>query len=89
MAGAGFKDFTAGEVLTATDVDTYLMQQTIMVFAGTAARATAIGTAVAEGMFTYLADTNALEYYDGSSWQAFSGGAGAGGLEQTFLLMGA
>lgn len=88
MAGAGFKDFTAGEVLTANDVDQYLMQQSIMVFAGTAARGSAIGTAVAEGMFTYLADTNALEYYDGSSWVAFSGG-GAGGLETNFLLMGA
>lgn len=88
MAGAGFKDFTAGEVLTSNDVDQFLMQQTIMVFAGTAARGSAIGTAVAEGMFTYLKDTNALEYYDGSSWVAFSGGA-AGGLETNFLLMGA
>ena len=43
MAGAGFKDFQAGEVLTAVDVDTYLMQQTIMVFAGTAARGSQSG----------------------------------------------
>lgn len=88
MAGAGFKTFTAGEVLEATEVNTYLMQQTVMVFAGTAARAAAIGTVASEGMFTYLSDTNALEYYDGSSWTPFSAG-GAGGLEQTFLLMGA
>lgn len=87
MAGAGFKDFQAGEVLTAVDVDTYLMQQTIMVFAGTAARGSAIGTPT-EGMFTWLKDTDSLEYYDGSSWTAFSAG-GAGGLEQNFLLMGA
>lgn len=89
MAGAGFKDFTAGEVLTANDVDQYLMQQSIMVFAGTAARGSAIGTAVAEGMFTYLADTNALEYYDGSSWVAFSGGGSGGAFAKHFLLMGA
>lgn len=88
MAGAGFKDFVAGDILTAVDVDTYLMQQTIMVFAGTAERGTTIGTAVSEGMFTYLADTNALEYYDGSAWVAFTSGA-AGGLETQFLLMGA
>ena len=88
MAGAGFKDFTAGEVLTANDVDTYLMQQSVMVFAGTAARASALGTLVSEGMFSYLSDTNAFEYYDGSSWQSAGGGA-AGGLETNFLLMGA
>jgi len=62
MAGAGFKDFQAGEVLTAVDVDTYLMQQTVMVFASTAARGSAIGTPT-EGMFSYLKDTDALEYY--------------------------
>ena len=87
MAGAGFKDFQAGEVLTAVDVDTYLMQQTVMVFAGTAARGSAIGTPT-EGMFTYLKDTDSLEYYTGSNWTAFSAG-GAGGFEQTFMLMGA
>jgi hypothetical protein len=88
MAGAGFKDFQAGEVLTAVDVDTYLMQQTVMVFAGTAERGSAIGTA-SEGMFTYLKDTNALEYYDGSSWTPFSAGGSGGAFSKHFLLMGA
>lgn len=87
MAGLGRKVFTAGEVLQASEVNGYLMDQTIMVFAGTAERGSAIGTA-SEGMFTYLEDTNALEYFDGSSWTAFSAGGG-GGLEQNFLLMGA
>jgi hypothetical protein len=67
MAGAGFKDFVAGDVLTATQVDTYLMQQSIMSFAGTAARASAI-TAPAEGYMTYLQDTDQLSYYTGSAW---------------------
>lgn len=87
MAGAGFKTFTAGEVLEASEVNTYLMQQTIMVFAGTAARATTLGTAVAEGMFTYLSDTNSFQYYDGAAWQDAGGAAGA--LGDQFLLMGA
>lgn len=87
MAGAGFKDFQAGEVLTAVDVDTYLMQQTVMVFAGTAARATALGTFASEGMVTFLKDTDDLEYYTGTSWSAIGGGDV--GFEQTFLLMGA
>ena len=64
-----FKDFTAGEVLFASDVDTYLMRQTVMVFDDSAARGSALGTAiVTEGMVTYLKDTNAVERYDGSSW---------------------
>lgn len=68
MAGAGFKTFNTGDVLTASDVNTYLMQQTTMVFADASARSTALGANVAEGMISYLKDTNATEVYDGSSW---------------------
>jgi hypothetical protein len=39
-----------------------------MSFAGTAARGSAIGTAVSEGMVSYLADTNTIETYNGSGW---------------------
>jgi len=67
MAGAGFKTFTVGEVLTATDVNTYLMQQTVMVFATAAARSSAIA-APSEGMVTYLTDSNSLWYYDGAAY---------------------
>lgn len=67
-----FKDFAAGAVLTAQQVDDYLMRQSVMTFADSTERGTAIGTAVAEGMVTYLADTNALEYYDGSAWTSVS-----------------
>lgn len=89
MAGAGFKDFTAGDVLRADDVDQYLMQQTIMVFAGTAERATSLGTAVSNGMFSYLTDSSTLEYYNGSAWTAFSAGGSGGSFSKHFLLMGA
>ena len=67
MAGAGFRTFAAGEVLTASNVNTYLMQQAIMNFAGTASRSSAI-TSPSEGMVAYLQDTDQLSYYDGSSW---------------------
>lgn len=70
MAGAGFKDFTVGEVLTSADVDNYLMQQSVMRFANAAARGSALGTAVvAEGMTTYLDDVDEFEVYDGSDWR--------------------
>jgi hypothetical protein len=62
------KIFTAGEVLAASDVNTFLMDQKIMTFAGTAARSSAIGTATA-GMITYLIDLDKFEYYNGSSYQ--------------------
>jgi hypothetical protein len=68
-----FKDFAAGDVLTAADVDDFLMRQTVMTFDDSTARGTALGTAViTEGMVTYLKDTNTLEYYNGSSWEAVS-----------------
>lgn len=89
MAGAGYKKFTAGEVLTSADLQSYSVDQSIMVFSGTAARGSAIGTAVSEGMFTFMTDTNSLEYYDGSSWVAFSGGGSGGAFSKHFLLMGA
>lgn len=65
-AGLGFKTFTTGEVLTAADVNGYLMQG-ILVFANAAARTSAI-TSPQEGQYSFLKDTNALEYYDGAAW---------------------
>lgn len=69
MAGLGRRTFAAGEVLTAGNVMGYLQDQAVMNFAGTAARGSAIGTAVSEGMVSYLKDTNAVEVYDGSAWK--------------------
>lgn len=70
MAGAGYKLFATGDVLTAAQVNTYLMQQTVMVFASSTARTTALSGVLAEGMVSYLQDTNATEVYDGSAWVA-------------------
>ena len=71
MAGLGRQVFTAGEVLTAADVNGYLMDQAVMVFANATARTAAIA-APTEGMVTYLSDTDALEYYDGSAFVGVS-----------------
>lgn len=68
----GFKVFTVGEVLTAADVNDYLMEQSISIFADSTARDAQI-TSPIEGMFCYLADTNVLQYYDGSSWGSYIG----------------
>jgi hypothetical protein len=72
MAGLGRKVFAAGEVLTAANVNGYLMDQAVMVFDDSASRTSALGTAVSEGMLTYTKDDNTLQYYDGSAWSNVS-----------------
>ena len=72
-AGLGFKTFTTGEVLTAADVNGYLMQG-ILVFASEAARDAAI-TSPQEGQFAFTKDNNSLWYYSGAAWVA-SGATG-------------
>jgi len=68
---AGFKDFAAGSYLTSSDIDEYVMKQQVMVFAGTAARDAALGTAVvSEGMVAYVGG-GTVTYYDGSTWKAW------------------
>ena len=68
MAGAGYKSFSTGDVLTASDLNTYGIEQTVMVFASSTARDTALSSAKSEGMFAFLKDSDSLTYYDGSSW---------------------
>lgn len=70
MAGAGFKTFVNGQVLLASEVNEYMMQQQIMVFADAAARDAAI-TSPSEGMFAFLKDDDKLTFYDGSTWGDF------------------
>jgi hypothetical protein len=63
------KVFTAGEVLAAADVNSFLMDQTVMSFADTAARGSAIPSPVT-GMTTYLEDSRDLQVYDGSAYSS-------------------
>ena len=73
MALSGYKEFSTGEVLTAADVNNYLMQN-IMVFANATARDSGIASAKREeGQFYFLKDTNELGFYDGSSFTSFIG----------------
>jgi hypothetical protein len=69
LAGAGFKLFQDGQVLLASEVNTYMMDQMIMVFADAAARDAAI-TSPSEGMFAFLKDTDTLMVYT-TSWGDF------------------
>jgi len=84
----GFKVFSVGEVLTAADVNDYLMEQSIGIFANSTARDAQI-TSPIEGQFCYLADSNVLQLYNGSSWANFIGeGDITGGTAGTNLSGG-
>tara|TARA_R100001509_G_scaffold164695_2_gene143227 strand:+ start:3308 stop:3784 length:477 start_codon:yes stop_codon:yes gene_type:complete len=72
MAGAGFKVYATGDLITATEFNTFLQEQVIMVFDDSTARDSAISSP-SEGMFAYLKDTNSLVFYNGSSWASFIG----------------
>jgi hypothetical protein len=66
-----YKVFSNGSVLNASDLNDYLMNQSIMVFEDSSSRATAI-TSPTEGMVSYLEDTNRFQYYNGTAWQDLS-----------------
>lgn len=67
MAGLGRKVFTVGEILTAANVNGYLMDQAVMVFDDATARSSAIPTPT-EGMVTYRKDGKIVEQYNSSTW---------------------
>jgi hypothetical protein len=66
------KEFEAFTRLDASDVNTFLMDQSVMTFASAAARGSAIATPV-EGMYTHLNDTDQLEFWNGAAWLPPSG----------------
>lgn len=70
MSGAGWHDFVSGEVLTAANVQDYLMDQSEMVFASTTARDSVLVTP-SNGMTSYTTDTGILWRYNGSAWVAW------------------
>jgi hypothetical protein len=68
MAGAGYRKYTIGAVLNAAQLDNFLQEQTVMVFASASARNTALTGVLAEGMQCYLNDTNIKAHYNGTAW---------------------
>ena len=64
---SGYRTWTPGEVITASNVQDYLQDQTVMVFASDAVRSTAV-IVPTEGMLSWLQDSDKYQYYTGSAW---------------------
>ena len=87
MAITGTKLFVSGDVLTAAQVNQFLMRG-VKVFASAVVRDAAYGGAgeptLEEGEVCYLIDTDELLAYDGASWNEVGGGV-AGDSDQIIL----
>jgi hypothetical protein len=72
MAGSGIRVFAAGEILTAAQVNGYLMDQTVTRFADAETRDGAFGglgqPVLTEGRICYLDDVNLIQFYNGATW---------------------
>lgn len=62
-----YKVFSNGDALTGGELNTYLMNQSVIQFASTTARDAAI-PAPSEGQLVWLQDSNKYVYYTGSAW---------------------
>ena len=65
---SGWKQWDALEVVDFDEFQSYLQDQVVQVYAGTAARGSALGTAVSAGMVSYLTDSSTLQFYNGTAW---------------------
>lgn len=65
-----YKTFVAGTEGLASDINTYLMNQTVMVFADATARDAAL-TAPTEGMVVYQTSNDHFLIYSGTEWVKF------------------
>jgi hypothetical protein len=62
-----YKVFSNGSVLNASELNEFLMNQSVIAFSNATARSSAI-TSPVEGMITYLEDLNSYQSWDGSAW---------------------
>lgn len=90
--GSGYKAFTAGAVLTASDLNNYCQEQSVMYFATTTARDSAISSPE-DGMVAYIGSNDSSEglyTYNGTAWRKGPGwNAPWGVVSQTQAAAGA
>jgi hypothetical protein len=64
---SGRKTFVGGDILLASELNGFLMDQAVMVFDDSAARTTALPSP-SEGMVTYVKDVKQLQRWTGTAW---------------------
>lgn len=64
----GYKDFTRGETFEASDVNDYLMLQSVMVFDTEVDRSASLANVLRPGLAVYIKSSNILQIYTGASW---------------------
>ncbi len=69
-----YKVFANGFPLPASDINNYLMRQSILVFASSGDRSAQLTDPI-EGMISWLQDVNKFQYYTGSAWADLIPGA--------------
>lgn len=74
----GDHDWTTGEIVTAANVDDYLMLQAVQKFATATARDTALTSRKREGMVAYTDDTDRYWSYNGTAWVLIGWNTSAG-----------
>jgi len=83
MAGLGYRAFASGEVLTASNLQGYAVDQSVMVFATAADRTTALAVP-SQGMLSFLNDSGTTwQYFDLYNASTNPGGAKAAGWYPT------
>jgi hypothetical protein len=85
---SGYKTWQPNTVITASDVQNYLQDQTVMVFASDAVRSTAV-VVPTEGMLSWLEDSNKYQYYSGSAWVDLISDFTGGTAGQPYVSQGA
>lgn len=67
-----WKQWSPGDELDAADVNDYVMEQQVMIFASPSARDTALSGNLIEGMVAAVGG-GVLTYYTGSAWVPLGG----------------
>ena len=69
---SGFRVWTTGELVDATNFNNYIQEQVIAVFSNASDRDSQVSSPE-NGMFCFLLDSSTLQYYGSSAWNNFIG----------------
>ena len=69
---SGWRSWSLGELVEFDDFQSFVQNQVVQVYADSSARTTALGTAVIDGMVSFLEDTNSTEVYYSGQWNSIS-----------------